>query len=67
MGGIFIDLQKAFNTVNHDILCEKLMYYGFRGNSHLLIKSFLSNRKQFVSINGFNSSHIEITCGVPQG
>ena len=60
VGGIFIDLQKAFDTVNHDILCEKLMYYGFRGNSHLLIKSFLSN-------NGFNSSHIEITCGVPQG
>ena len=67
VGGIFIDLQKAFNTVNRDILCEKLMYFGFRGNSHLLIKSFLSNRKQFVSINGFNSSHIEITCGVPQG
>ena len=62
VGGIFIDLQKAFDTVNHDILCEKLMYYGFRGNSHLLIKSFLSNRKQFVSIDGFNSSHLEITC-----
>ena len=67
VGGIFIDLQKAFDTVNHDILCEKLMLYGFRGNSYLLIKSFLTNRKQFVSINGFNSSHIEITCGVPQG
>ena len=67
VGSIFIDLQKTFDMVNHDILCEKLMYYGFRGNSHLLIKSFLSNRKQFVSINGFNSSHLEITCGVPQG
>jgi hypothetical protein len=67
VGGIFIDLQKAFDTVNHDILCEKLLYYGFRGNSQLLIKSFLTNRKQFVSINGFNSSHIDITCGVPQG
>ena len=61
VGGIFIDLQKAFDTVNHDILCEKLMFYGFRGNSYLLIKSFLTNRKQFLSINGFNSSHIEIT------
>ena len=47
--------------------CEKLMLYEFRGNSYLLIKSFLTNRKQFVSINGFNSSHVEITCGVPQG
>ena len=54
-------------VASHDILCEKLMLYGFRGNSYLLIKSFLTNRKQFVSINGFNSSHIEITCGVPQG
>ena len=65
--GIFIDLQKAFNTVNHDIPCERLMYYGFRGNSQLLSKSFLTNRKQFVSINGFNSSHIDITFRVPQG
>ena len=49
------------------ILCEKLLYYGFRGNSQLLIKSFLTSRKQFVSINGFNSSQIDISCGVPQG
>ena len=40
VGGVFIDLQKAFDTVNHDILCEKLAFYGFRGNSQLLIKSF---------------------------
>ena len=42
------------------------MHYGFHGNSQSLIRS-LSNRKQFVSINGFDSSHIDITCGVPQG
>ena len=42
------------------------MHYGFRGNSQLLIRS-LTNRKQFVSINDFNSSHIDITCRVPQG
>ena len=63
---VFIDLRKAFYTVNHQILCEKLAYYGFRGKSLHLIKSFLSNRKQFVSINEFESSKLNITCGVPQ-
>ena len=61
--GIFID----FDTVNHQILCNKLNYYGFRGEINNLLKSFLSNRKQFVSINGFNSSQLETKCGVPQG
>ena len=65
--GVFIDLQKAFDTVNHDILCEKLAFYGFRGNSQLLIKSFLSNRQQYVSLNGFDSSKFDMQCGVPQG
>ena len=65
--GIFIDLEKAFDTVNHSILCEKLNYYGLRGNINQLIQSYLSNRRQFVSINGFNSSLRGITCGVPQG
>ena len=65
--GIFIDLEKAFDTVNHQILCNKLNYYGFKGKFINLLKSFLSNRKQFVSINGFDTSHLEIKCGVPQG
>ena len=65
--GVFIDLQKTFDIVNHQILCDKLAYYGFRGKSLNLIKSFLNNRKQFVSINGFESSKLNITCGVPQG
>ena len=67
VGGIFIDLQKAFDTVNHEILCEKLYNYGFRGSAQLLIKSFLTNREQFVSINGYDSEKLEIKCGVPQG
>ena len=67
VGGVFIDLQKAFDTVNHDILCDKITYYGFRGVIQHLIRSFLSNRQQYVSINGFNSDKKYITCGVPQG
>ena len=45
--GIFIDLEKAFDTVNHSILCEKLNYYGLRGNMNKLIQSYLSNRWQY--------------------
>ena len=67
VAGIFIDLEKAFDTVNHQILCNKLNYYGFRGKINDLIKSFLTNRKQFVSVNGYDSSQLEIKCGVPQG
>ena len=65
--GIFIDLEKAFDTVNHEILCEKLNYYGLRGKVNDLIKSYLNNRKQFVSINGAESEVRNVTCGVPQG
>ena len=67
VGGVFIDLQKAFDTINHEILCDKISYYGFRGISQQLIRSFLTNRKQYVSINGFNSQEKHVICGVPQG
>ena len=67
VGGVYIDLQKAFDTVNHQILCDKLSFYGFRGKTQQLIQSFLSHRQQFVSINGFDSSKLDIKCGVPQG
>ena len=65
--GIFVDLEKAFDTVHHDILCKKLEFYGLRGNVNKLIKSYLSDRKQFVSINGYDSEVKDVTCGVPQG
>ena len=65
--GIFIDLQKAFDTVNHDIFLKKLEHYGIRGTALSWFQSYLSNRKQFVSINGHSSSLTNITCGVPQG
>ena len=65
--GIFIDLQKAFDTVNHDILLVKLEHYGIRGTTLDWLKSYLSDRKQYVSVNGPNSSCLNVTCGVPQG
>ena len=65
--GIFVDLEKAFDTVNHKILCDKLDFYGLRGNVNKLLRSYLSKRKQYVSVNGFDSEVKNVTCGVPQG
>ena len=65
--GVFIDLQKAFDTVDHEILLKKLSYYGIRGIALTLFKSYLSDRKQFVSLNGVNSVYRTVRCGVPQG
>ena len=65
--GVFIDLQKAFDTVDHKILLNKLEFYGVRGLTNLWFKSYLTNRKQFVSINGFNSTESIMNFGVPQG
>ena len=65
--GIFVGLPKAFETVDHEILLSKLDYYGIRGISNNWVKSYLSNRKQFVSINGYDSGLAQINCGVPQG
>ena len=62
-----MDLQKAFDTVDHEILLSKLDYYGIRGISNNWFKSYLSNCKQFLSINGYDSGLAEIKCGVPQG
>ena len=65
--GVFVDLQKAFNTVDHQILLAKLNHYGTRGVSNDWFKSYLSNRSQYVSINGYDSGLAAINCGVPQG
>ena len=54
--GVFVDLEKAFDTVNYKILCEKLDYYGLRGNVNKLIESYLAIIKQYVSISGFESN-----------
>ena len=65
MCGIFVDLQKALDTVNHEILLEKLKHYGIRGIANEWFKTYLTNRKQFVSINGFDSDVKILRHGVP--
>ena len=65
--GIFLDLRKAFDSVNHDILIHKLSDLGVRGLPLKLITSFLQNRNQRVYANGVLSSSSVVKCGVPQG
>ena len=64
--GIFVDLHKAFDTVDHSILLSKLCYYGIRRLTNKWFESYLANRKQFASINGFASSTSIIASGVQQ-
>ena len=73
VGGIFCDLEKAFDSVNHDILLSKLPYYGINGKAKLLLESYLQHRYQRVQI---RNSHLNTTTtskwtkikyGVPQG
>ena len=62
---VFIDLQKLFDTVNHNILLSKLEHYGIRGNALSWFRSYLIDRTQFVSISDKKSCPLDITCGVP--
>ena len=63
----FVDLSKAFHTLNHDILLHKLKYYGIRGISNDLINNYLTNRRQYVEIDGISLKYRLISTGVPQG
>ena len=65
--GIFIDLQKAFDTVNHNILINKLEHNGIRGVPNNWFSSYLSERQQYVTINGKVSTSKLMEHGVPQG
>ena len=62
-----MDLRKAFDTVFHKILLQKLSHYGIRGLAYKLIENYLHSRQQFVSINNYNSSCKPIQIGVPRG
>ena len=64
---IYLDFSKAFDTIDHDLLCKKLYRYGIRGNINNWFKSYLSARMQFVSVGNSKSELKELTCGVPQG
>ena len=63
----FYRLEKAFDTVSHEILFEELDHYGIRGISYDWFRSYLSDRSEFVSIHGFNSDYKTIKYSVPQG
>ena len=65
--GVFIDLQKAFDTVNQDILLQKLDYCGFRGIINEWFSSYLRQRTQVTIIESQTSDSSRVNCGVPQG
>ena len=64
--GVFIDLEKAFDTVNHEILLSKLEHYGVRGVANQWFRSYLSSRTQRVKLDGVSSEFLNISCGVPK-
>ena len=66
-GVLFLDLKKAFDTVDHQILIRKLELYGIRNNALALLSSYLDRRTQVCRVNNVTSSSKYVSCGVPQG
>ena len=66
-GVVMLDLKKAFDTVNFDVLIRKLMLYGADSNSNEWFTSYLQDRSHITLVNGNSSSSVPIRCGVPQG
>ena len=64
---VFLDIRKAFDTVNYKILLDKLNYYGVKDEELSFFSSYLHRRTQFCSVNEHQSTFNEITCGVPRG
>ena len=65
--GVFLDLSKAFDTVDHSILLKKLFKYGIRGSALKWMTNYLKERQQYVLLNRHCSSKETVSCGVPQG
>ena len=65
--GVFIDLRKAFDTINHDLVLRKLENFGIRGITNNWLRSYLNNRTQYVALENVSSSLLTVLCGVPQG
>ena len=65
--GVFCDLSKAFDTINHEILLDKLNHYGIRGTANDWFRSYLTGREQYVDWNNKKSDKLPISTGVPQG
>lgn len=65
--GIFIDLKKAFDIIDHGILLQKMERFGIRGVGCDWLSSYIGNRQQFVQMGEYRSTSLDITCGVSQG
>ena len=65
--GIFIDIPKTFDTIDHNILFQQLNCYGIRGQILTWFRSYLEHRTQYVTYNNVNSNHKTVMCDVPQG
>ena len=65
IGGIFLDLRKAFDVIPHNFILKKLMYYGIKGKEYDWMESYLTDRRQFVTVNDCTSECLKIRSGVP--